>query len=201
MKTHLRSATVILALSALGVAATSDLPDPDLSTASSAAGTITISPTVGFPSLAAAGLTVSVTLLDPQGMVIAGYPFQDIVLMDNAGGTELSFCANARWLADLNTNGSGTTTIGGLARGGGSTQGGLQVVVAGTPLNGAPLDIAVNSPDMNGDLYVNMVDVAHFAIAYNNETGYDFEIDLNGDGVENLLDISRMAAALKPSCP
>ncbi len=55
-----------------------------------------------------------------------------------------------------------------------------------------------NSPDINGDLQVNLMDIPLFALDF--FAGYDYRSDFNWDGVINLLDIEIMAQAVGSAC-
>ena len=174
------------------------IPDPTNSTASSGSGCINITPGGNGPSLANEGLTISVNVQDAGGTPIPGYPFQDIWWDDNGNG-DLSMCQGGS-VADGNTDGSGNTTISGAAAGGGQTQAGVQVYLAGVPLNGPVLLIDVNSPDETGDLVVNLSDIQAFSVDFNNPA-YNFASDFTCDGVENLSDVSALAIHNGESCP
>ena len=62
------------------------------------------------------------------------------------------------------------------------------------------MPLSVNSPDINGDLVVDLVDLGMFAGDYNNAS-YDFRSDLTGDGIENLADIGEFAMYNGDECP
>jgi hypothetical protein len=172
------------------------IPDPDNSTASSPAGCVEIAMDGNGKSLAAAGLTVTVTVIDANLDPVVGYPFQDIWLGDNLGGTEITLC-NGGNFASANTNASGVTTITGSIAGGGVTENGMQVYLAGIPLNGAALLLDASSPDLrNHDLIVNNPDLQDvpggFANLFLNGV-YDVTADFNCDAVENILEVTRFA--------
>jgi len=61
------------------------------------------------------------------------------------------------------------------------------------------LDIQVNSPDINGDLRVNLTDVVLFTMLYHGP--YDYAGDFYYDGVLNLSDIVMMARGQGKTCP
>jgi hypothetical protein len=189
------------------------IPDPTNSTASSGSGCVEIAMDGNGKSLAAAGLTVSVTVLDGNGDPVVGYPFQDIWLGDNSGGTEISLC-NGGSAAAANTNASGFTTITGSISGGGTTTSGMQVYLAGVPLNGAALLLDASSPDLidasgpgpGSDLVVDTQDLTYvpggFANLFLNGV-YDTIGDFNCDTVENILEVTRFAELFLGSvtCP
>jgi hypothetical protein len=180
------------------------IPNPTNSTASSPSGCVEIAMDGNGKSLAAAGLTVTVTVKDGNGDPVVGYPFQDIWLGDNAGGTEISLC-NGGSSAAANTNASGVTTITGAISGGGTTTSGMQVYLAGVPLNGAALLLDASSPDLidasgvpapGSDLLCNTQDLTFvpggFANLFLNGV-YDVVGDFNCDTVENILEVTRFA--------
>lgn len=184
----------------LGLAglASAGVPSDALSTASAAgSATILITPAGTGTNIGAAGATVTVTVVDATGAVIAGYPFQDIYLDDDSTG-EISLCQGGS-VADGNTNASGVTTISGAISGGGFTQAGLQVFLAGVPLQQAALPINANSCDINADLVVNAIDLGDFAADF---TGaYNFRSDFVFDGVVNLPDVGEFAIHNGETCP
>jgi hypothetical protein len=56
-----------------------------------------------------------------------------------------------------------------------------------------------NSPDLNGDLAVNLTDVSHFVGSFFGT--YDYASDFQWDGVINLSDIVLLAQGLGSECP
>lgn len=185
--------------------ATADQPDCSNCTATSAAGHFSIQPDGGGPTLESLGLTVTLTIRDALNQLIVGFPYQDIWLGDNAGGTEITLCSGGSY-ADANTDENGTTTISGAISGGGWTTSGLQVYAAGLPFGSAPLPITVTSPDLDGNLIVEFNDLSMvpggFAQLYL-AGGYDLRVDLNCDGAVNLADVTRFAGSYlgQASCP
>jgi hypothetical protein len=176
------------------------IPDLDNSTASGGPGCVEISVDGSGTAMGAAGVTVTVTVRDGNGDPVVGYPFQDMWLSDDAGGTEITLC-NGGSTAAGNTNASGVAFFTGSIAGGGTTNvglgGGMQVYLAGAPLNGPTLPLSASNPDLNGDLAVtssgDLFPVpGGFANLYLNPV-YDLEDDFNCDGTENLLDVTRFA--------
>jgi len=190
------AAVLVLGMTSLAMAG---IPDPTQSTASSATGCFDMTPGGTGTTLGNEGLTISVTVVDGGNIPIPGYPFQDIWWDDNGNG-DLALCQGGT-VADANTNGSGFTTISGGAAGGGWTQAGLRVYLAGVPVTGSPaLGIEVNSPDINGDITVNLADLGDFATDFN-DPAYNFRSDFTCDGSENLADVGDFAVANAQSCP
>jgi hypothetical protein len=190
---------LVLGLTGLAMAG---IPDPNNSTAQSGSGCIDITPGGNGPTLANESLTISVTVVDGGGLPIPGYPFQDIWWDDNGNG-DIAMCQGGS-VADVNTNAVGFTTISGAAAGGGWTQAGVRVYLAGVAVLGGPtsglLGLDVNSPDINGDLKVDLVDLGAFAQDFN-DPAYNFRSDFTCDGVENLADVGRFAIHNSEVCP
>ena len=177
-----------------GVAA-AGIPDDVTSTASSAGGTVLITPGSTGGTIAAAGATITVTVLDAGSLPVANFPAQDIYL-DDSGDFAIALCQGGS-TADANTDALGVTTISGVVGGGGFTLL-TQVYISGTPLAGAPLNVALNSPDVNGSLVVDLVDFA----AFGNDFGTTaFRSDFVFDGVVDLSDFSRFGQAFGETCP
>jgi hypothetical protein len=144
------------------------------------------------------GATVEVYLDQGCGdSPIVGYPFQDIWL-DDAGDGGVTLCQGGS-VADANTNIEGRTTISGSLFAGGSTAAGMLVYIAGFALVSSPLDIQVASPDINGDLRVDLQDIAEFAGAFFGV--YDPRADFDFNGVLNLGDIGILALENGAVCP
>lgn len=173
------------------------IPDDTLSTASSAAGTIYIVPDGSGPTLGSVGLTVSVNVRDSNNDPIVGYPFQDM-WVDDIGNGSIALCQGGS-VADGNTDANGDATISGAIAGGGQTQSGMQVYLAGVALAGAALQIDANSADITGDLVVNLADIGEFGIDFNG--AYNFRSDFIPDGTINLADVGELGIANGSVCP
>jgi hypothetical protein len=195
MNKRLLSLAVIGSMLLMAGAASAGIPDEVQSTASSAGGTVMITPSGAGGTLAAAGATVTVTLLDASMLPVPNYPFQDIWL-DDTGDFSIALCQGGS-TADANTNASGVTTIGGVISGGGFTQT-TQVWVAGTPLSGAALTVALNSPDINGDLAVDIVDFGTFGTDFGTTL---FRSDFVFDGSVDIADFGTFGVSFGQVCP
>lgn len=195
---------LVLSVASLALA---NVPDLSLSIASMDAGaagaSIFVLPNgngVGFDDAFAAGggsvdATITLSLVDTNGDPIFGYPFEDMWLATSGGG--LAACDGGT-AADASTDINGETTWSNPLAAGGSSDGETaQVVIAGTALAGAGLDITFNSADMNGDLTVNLSDIALFTSKL---SAYDYSADFNNDGVINLSDIARFTGGMGVSC-
>jgi hypothetical protein len=184
---------MLLGMTGLALA---NVPDPTLSTATTAGGSVLITPAGTGVSLADAGCTVNVVVKDGNGDFISGYPFQDIWL-DDAGSNDIALCQGGS-TADANTNSVGETTIGGLIAGGGWTTSGMQVYLAGVALTGPNLAINVVSPDITGNLIVDLADVGPFAADV--QAGSGFRSDFNFDTFVNLGDVGTFVRHLGDRC-
>jgi hypothetical protein len=179
------------------------VPNGGTSEASAAGtGTILIVPDASGDNLGARGLTITVTVRDVSNNVIAGFPFQDVTLSSAIAG-ELAICQGGA-SADANTDVNGQTTFSGNIAGGGSTEGGLQVFLNEVPVTGnggSVLAINANSPDINGDLTVDVVDVGFFAQGFGGDPALAFAVDLISDGNINIADVGQFAVGLGTVCP
>lgn len=170
---------------------------PLLVTVTTAGGSLLISPAGTGPTLGEVGATVEVEIRDGCGLPIAGFPYQDLFL-DDAGTGDIGLCLWGR-VADANTDAMGRTTLSGAIAGGGWTQSGMQLGVAGI-LVGPVLPIDVVSPDINGDLFVNLGDIAAFAVDFSGDVS-TFRSDLDHDGQLSLGDLGILAVHYGESCP
>ena len=85
-------------------------------------------------------------------------------------------------------------------RAGGASQALTQIMINGVPLwTTAGFNLHHNSPDITGDLAINLADVSLFAVDYH--TGYTFRSDLFADGVLSITDLGRLATAVGANCP
>jgi hypothetical protein len=141
--------------------------------------------------------TITLYLRSNTGNPIPFYPREDIWLADPWGD---SYCLGGT-IADHDTDINGETTwVNPLARGSWDDWFGFIVVVSGEPVTNGNLGIIYNSPDINGDLVVNLIDVSLFAEDYFGE-GFWFRSDFEYDGVANLADIAKLSQAMGATCP
>jgi hypothetical protein len=144
--------------------------------------------------------TVTLTLHDGNDDPIFLYPAEDMWLESSLGGLHLCPGGSA---ADFDTNINGQTTWSNAINGGGYTNraGGERTIVMinGQGLTGYPLNIQWNSPDITGDLQVNLTDIVQFKNALT--SGYQYYADLAFDQQLNLSDIVLMAQGLGSLCP
>jgi len=139
------------------------------SSASAASGVAFACPQSDGDALAPA-LTITVIVRDDTNAPIAGIPAADVWLIgcnDNLALCGGSGAINASAATDVN----GQTTITGDIAAGGCDLGGIRVVVQGVAIGAGPcgdpcIAIKVKSPDVNGNLLVNLVDFATFGAGY-----------------------------------
>ena len=139
--------------------------------------------------------TITLTLLDWYGSPIQGFPPEDIWLETTAGG--LVPCTYGI-TPDAPTDVNGQTIWLEPAPAGDCSVGeSTVVVVAGSPLLSPPLDLFFVSPDLSGDLEINLADIAMFAQAI-----FEYQpcADFNHDWVVNLVDVVMFTQALGAIC-
>ena len=158
-------------------------------------GAAVVSPAGTTPSLAEQGIVVGVMIQDCTLAPAANFPAQDVFLASVA----LAPAVNCRGgsVADRDTDEMGYTTISGVIAGGGWTEEGLRLHVSGIAC-GQPLPIRLNSPDINGDLVVDLGDFSIFGQDY--DTGA-FRSDFNHDGIVGLHDFSVFGQHYDERCP
>ena len=154
-----------------------------------------------------AGFSFSFRMIDLAGSPISNIPGTDFWLIDCDPARNLILCAgSASSNADSSTNYDGRTTMSQTTLSVGGCANGLSPVCQGYVLqHGWPsctdhcFDVRVRCADQNGDLQLNVGDVAMFASRYPphayNECG-----DLNFDGQVSLADLSRLAAHYYHRC-
>jgi len=194
-------------LGATGVVA-SNVPDVNLSTATIApeanGANIFVVPDgsgqpftqAHAPGGALVDATITLTLVDTQGDAIYLYPHEDLWLETSGNG--LVPCAGGT-IADHSTDFVGQTTWSDPPRAGGNSHGEVvQVHVGGMPLGGPGLNLTFNSADINGDLEIDLSDIATFTPMLST---YSVDGDFNHDGVVDLSDVARFVNAVGVSCP
>jgi hypothetical protein len=129
--------------------------------------------------------TITIIVRDYAGSVIVNYPSEDMWLETADDGLVAGAWAN---IPDSDTDAQGTTQWVHPLVAGGSSLGPVFVTINAIRLTSNPgLPLKFNSPDINGDLVVNLQDVSILTVDY--YSGYSFRCDLNGDGYLNLRDI------------
>lgn len=203
----MKLATCLLALLITAPAMATDIPDlPNCNAGMPVAeGSIWVSPGGNGPDLehgfttggVEADVRITLYVLNGNGDPIVMYPYEDIWLESQHGG--LAQCFGGTW-PDASTDGNGMTMFSGPFRAGGSNPNPEKIVVmiAGSPLVGSALPLYINSPDVNGDLVVNLSDISAMVIGLNGD--YDWRYDFNNDGAINLSDIVVFATCLGMNC-
>jgi len=134
--------------------------------------------------------TITVHMFDEFGDPIVGVPAEDIWLESTQG--HLVYPPDGT-IADRPSDENGITVFQEplLAGGHSSADERVVVFVVGDPVP-YELDLAFNSPDIDGDLAIDLTDVALFAGDYFG--GYDARSDLQRDGALDLADLALLAA-------
>jgi hypothetical protein len=153
-----------------------------------------------------AGFSWSIVVNDLVGQPIPDIPASDFWLIDCDPINNLALCGgSASTAADSATNDSGATTMGDATLAAGGCADGLSMVVQGFILGPAPgpgcpaycWDILVRTPDLDGNLEVNLVDLSIFATCYPPQP-YDPCCDFDCSGLVNLQDLARFAFHFGP---
>ncbi len=169
-------------------------------------------------TMVGAGAQITLTMLDVTGAPCPGIIPSDMWIETGWGG--LVLCPYnwppGTWpgyvsIADMPTNNLGQTTFSNSVFGGGWSDlpngepciirtiwGKVNGTMAGGPLN-SDMPIGFNSPDINGDMVVNLSDVAQFASVYFGT--YAYRADFFWDGIINLSDLVLMAQGFGATCP
>ena len=135
---------------------------------------------------------------DSYGQLLVGFPAEDLWLESTDGS--LVFCSGGN-IADGPTDQEGKTQWSRPLSGGGWDLGTCRIMVTGdSSIVASAFPLQFNSPDLNGDLKVDLTDVTRFAEDFFSYT-YSFRSDLFFDYVVNLSDIPLMRAAIGKSCP
>jgi hypothetical protein len=181
------AAAIVVAVSAR--ASVPDLINSIAATAYPGASVFSVPSGLGSPFTAARAAggfvvdaTITLSLYDAELNPVAHYPREDIWLESAHGHLAFPILGTA---PDTNTDENGQTRWTVPMQGGGCTTGDVWVIVAGLPLT-STLDLKLNSADMNGDLAVNLLDLALFGPLIG---GSDYCGDFNHDGQVNAIDI------------
>ena len=143
--------------------------------------------------------SIALYLRDSGGVPVLNFPREDIWLDLPAGTSGWTRCPLNGTIADTDSDAFGVTTWVNPLFAGGWTEGPTVVMINGNLLLSGNLNLAHNSPDINGDGYVNLTDVAMFAADFYG--AYAFRSDFHYDGVLNLQDIAKLAQASGATCP
>ena len=150
--------------------------------------------------------TVRIQLVMEDGRPLQWIPAEDVWL-DFGGGSHLTDCGvHASVIRpDADSDADGWMTFSRPVAAGGWSAGPGRLYIMGymatyrdwDPVGLIPL--RVNSPDITGDLHVNLSDVASFAADYLGGGG--FRSDFFPDGNLDLVDLSVFVRSLGSSCP
>lgn len=140
--------------------------------------------------------TITLVMLDGLEYPIAMFPFEDLWLMSGDDG--MVACAGGT-VADANTDVEGRAQWSDPLLAGGWSASSIEVYINGDRVIGGSVALWVNSPDVNGDLSVDLADLGTFASDYFG--AFQYRSDFNYDGVLNLSDIALMANGIGANCP
>ncbi len=148
-----------------------------------------------LPDGSVADATITMTLIDCYGVPVAMFPAEDMWLESEDSG--LIQCVGGA-IADQDTDANGVTFWSEPLSAGGSSPENCSILISGNLLSES-IALNFNSADINGDGFVNLVDVAMFSGMYFGP--YDFSVDFFRDGQLNLADVARIAVGLGAVCP
>lgn len=186
-----------------------------ISTSNTAEVSLMILPDGSGPPLAAASLfggqvtdaTVELRIADEFGTGLADFPAEDLWLDDGNGQAVGCGFSGAFLYADGPTDANGVASFSGSPAGGGTANGTVYVYLSGGRateiglfgVEHPPLNLRLNSPDLNADGKVDLSDLPTFATDFYGT--YNYRSDFVWDGVVNLTDVVKMAGALGHDCP
>jgi len=139
---------------------------------------------------------LTLELLDLNADPIVMYPPEDLWLESADGG--MVRCPGGT-IADAATDPSGQTTFTNPLFAGAWSTAGIIGNISGYALVQSPLDILVNSPDISGDLQVDLTDVILFVTDM--FSAYNYRSDLYWDGILDLSDVVLLAQHMQHNCP
>jgi hypothetical protein len=200
-----------VALAAIGTQAVrSDIFDPCLPTyrlhAASTPAPLFACPQGDTPSFIDQGWWIEVWVIGTGGQPIANVPSSDFWLIDCDPLNDITLCGgSASAHADSMTNAMGKTTLSLSTLIAGGCGDGASVVIQGVipadSLTNCTTDLCVSvntrSPDIDGNLMVDLVDLSLFAASYPPQP-YEKCCDMSGDGTINLIDLSMFAFHFGP---
>lgn len=210
MPRPLRVAAGLLAILLLpGYAAASCIMDPCLCHAELYAPVAPVPllacPAGDTPAFIDQGFWLSITALSCDGVPVPYIPAADIWLIDVDPVNDLSLCGGSRSAdADSATGSSGTTTMSTTTLVAGGCADGLAVIIQGFVIVD-PSDcytykaypIHVRTPDLDGSLLIDMVDLAVFAMHFPPQA-YESCCDFDVDGDVDIVDLATFAQHFGP---
>jgi len=153
-----------------------------------------ISSVYGFMGDPVVDATIDLWVRDGAEQPVHLFPASDLWLETESQGMIL--CAGGS-MADQNTDVNGYTTFSRPMHAGGCGTG-IVVMINGAPLCQPAFDVKVNSPDLNGDLGVDLTDVVLFA---QRMFTTDYCADYHWDGQVNLSDLVILIQSMHQTCP
>lgn len=141
--------------------------------------------------------TITLTLLEANDYPIVDFPSEDIWLeSENFGLVPCMGGTSPNENTDLN----GVTHWTHPLQAGGHDQGQCRVFVNGLQIQSPFFQpVSFNSPDINADGIVNLIDLQLFTENFFGD--YDFRSDFRRDGVLDLADVAAFAFGLRAECP
>lgn len=152
------------------------------------------------------GWWIWICVLDINEVPIPNVPAADFWLVDCDPLGDAVLCGGAASSnADSNSNAAGMTTMSNTGLQGGGCADGMAVVIQGfvvlDSLTNCTTEfccpISLRSPDINGSLGVDLVDLSIFASSFP-PNAYDACCDMNVDGTVGLQDLSQFAFHFGP---
>jgi hypothetical protein len=152
--------------------------------------------------------TITVTVMDGAvpPVAIVNYPRQDVWLVNtgNPGEAGLLPCTGGA-TADDETDVNGVTEFRNPVSGGGYTTALTTVIINGNAVPGT-INLSFNSPDSNGDGFINGIDLQAFSADFYGyalvppPSTYNFRGDLFFDGVVTGADLQNFASHFGKTC-
>jgi hypothetical protein len=181
--------------------ANSGIVDACSSTANAIGCCLFVCPAGDGPTMAGCGSIIHIQAKDQTGAGIAGIPAADFWVEGCTGA--LVLCGGSGSSnADSASSDNGRTTMSGSVAAGGCDVGFI-VVIQGVIVNDQATNCTthkclaftdVTSADTNGDLIVDIIDLAAFAAGYTSPPKpYTLCFDFNCDGLVDIIDFSRFA--------
>lgn len=144
--------------------------------------------------------TITLVLTDQFGNPVPNFPAEEMWLATMQDG--LVRCSRGS-IADHPTDQDGRTTFSGAIYGGGASDPDSEetcvIVVAGCASYDPGRTILFNSPDLNGDLKVDLSDAVCYTVF--KDASSDYAFDFYWDGITNLSDLILFSRALGATCP
>lgn len=156
--------------------------------------------------------TISARLVDLYGYPIFLFPPEDIWLQFDVGEGTATGCFNNSYfpggifMADESSDVDGWIQFAQPLRGGGWSEVSVTLYLNGSPAMDPgqnvypPLTLGMVSPDINGDLSIDLVDIAQFVQDLHDAGTVHPRSDFNNDAAINLADIVLMTQGIGTVC-